>query len=111
MPVCHQCIEWAIRRLCYVYSPFDPTLEEIYFPTYSHSPTYPHCPISREVFIALIAQAQRAEPLGYELTYFMWVNGYDLANLAKQSGADLQTLERAMNAFINTLTTLYTEHP
>lgn len=105
MPVCHQCSEWAIRRLCYVYSPFDPTLEEIYFPT------YPHCPISREGFIALVARAKRTEPLGYELTYFMWVKDCDLANLAKQSGADLQTLERAMTAFINTLTTLCTEHP
>ncbi|MEH0742544.1 hypothetical protein H4F05_13605 [Vibrio cholerae] len=105
MPVCHQCSEWAIRRLCYVYSPFDPTLEEIYFPT------HPYCPISREGFITLMARAQRAEPLGYELTYAIWVKGCDLANLAKQTGADLQTLERAMTAFINTLTTLYTKHP
>lgn len=107
MPVCHQCSEWAIRRLCYVYSPFDPTLEEIYFPI----STYPHSPISRETFIALIARAKRTEPLGYELTYAVWIKGCDLANLAKQSGEALQTLERAMNAFINTLTTPCTEHP
>ncbi|NVD05375.1 hypothetical protein FCU94_00380 [Vibrio sp. JPW-9-11-11] len=108
MPVCHSYAlaprSQALQRLIYVYSHFQPNQEEFYFP-------FPKR-LCREGFIGLLAQAQRAEPIGHELAVLLYLQKMSLADIAKQAAHSkkaamqhpselaLHSLEQQLEAFV-----------
>ncbi|MDE1333415.1 hypothetical protein [Vibrio aestuarianus] len=92
MPVCHSYTlcprSQALQRLIYVYSPFHPSQEEFYFP-------FPKR-LCREGFIGLLAQAQRAEPIGHELAVLLYLHQASLTHIAKRASCSSHWLEACL---------------